>query len=78
VDDPAEQSLAYPVRRSGRRAPGHPHHRTLASALYQVKPFDAVSYIAAVLGVVLVSLVASTIPAQRAARLDPAKALRAE
>jgi predicted permease len=52
--------------------------RSLASALYQVKPFDAVSYIAAVLGLALVSLAASAIPAQRAARLDPAKALRAE
>jgi predicted permease len=52
--------------------------RTLASALYQVKPFDAVSYIAAVLCLALVSLAASAIPAQRAARLDPAKALRAE
>jgi ABC-type antimicrobial peptide transport system permease subunit len=52
--------------------------RTLASALYQVKPFDAASYIAAVLCLVLVSLAASAVPAQRAARLDPAKALRTE
>jgi ABC-type antimicrobial peptide transport system permease subunit len=52
--------------------------RTLASALYQVKPFDAFSYVAAVLCLVLVSLLASAIPAQRAAQLDPAKALRAE
>lgn len=52
--------------------------RYLASALYQVKPFDALSYIAAVLLLAVVSLAASAIPAQRAARLDPAKALRAE
>jgi predicted permease len=52
--------------------------RTLASALYQVKPFDALSYIAAILCLAVVSLAASAIPAQRAARLDPAKALRAE
>jgi predicted permease len=52
--------------------------RTLASALYQVKPFDAASYIAAILCLVLVSLAASAVPAQRAARLDPAKALRTE
>jgi predicted permease len=52
--------------------------RTLASALYQVKPFDALSYIGAVLCLALVSLAASAIPAQRAARLDPAKALRTE
>jgi predicted permease len=52
--------------------------RTLASALYQVKPFDARSYIGAVLSLAVVSLAASAIPAQRAARLDPAKALRTE
>jgi predicted permease len=52
--------------------------RTLASTLYQVKPFDAASYIAAILCLVLVSLAASAVPAQRAARLDPAKALRTE
>jgi ABC-type antimicrobial peptide transport system permease subunit len=51
---------------------------TLASVLDQVKPLDAASYIAAVLCLVLVSLAASAVPAQRAARLDPAKALRAE
>jgi predicted permease len=52
--------------------------RALASALYQVKPFDAISYIAAILCLAVVSLAASAIPAQRAARLDPAKALRTE
>lgn len=52
--------------------------RTLASSLYQVQSFDATSYIAAVLCLVLVSLAASAVPAQRAARLDPAKALRTE
>lgn len=52
--------------------------RTLASSLYQVKPFDAASYIAAVLCLIVVSLAASAVPAQRAARLDPAKALRSE
>jgi predicted permease len=52
--------------------------RTLASSLYQVKPFDATSYIAAVLCLIVVSLAASAVPAQRAARLDPAKALRTE
>jgi ABC-type antimicrobial peptide transport system permease subunit len=51
---------------------------TLASALYQVKPFDATTYVAAVLSLVLVSLAASAVPAQRAARLDPAQALRTE
>jgi predicted permease len=52
--------------------------RALASALYQVKPFDAITYIGAVLCLACVSLIASAVPAQRAARLDPAKALRTE
>jgi predicted lysophospholipase L1 biosynthesis ABC-type transport system permease subunit len=52
--------------------------RALASALYQVKPFDAATYLAAILGLALVALLASLIPALRAARLDPAKALRTE
>jgi predicted permease len=52
--------------------------RTLASSLYQVKPFDATSYIAAILCLIVVSLAASAVPAQRAARLDPARALRSE
>jgi predicted permease len=50
----------------------------LASVLYQVKPFDALTYIASVLGLALVALFASLIPAQRAARLDPVQALRTE
>lgn len=52
--------------------------RTLTSALYGVKPYDALSYLLAALGVALVALVASAIPAQRAANVDPLKALRAE
>jgi predicted permease len=52
--------------------------RALASALYQVKPFDAATYIGAVMCLACVALAASAIPAQRAASLDPAKALRAE
>jgi predicted permease len=50
----------------------------LASALYHVQPFDAVTYVAAILGLALVALFASLIPAQRAARLDPVQALRTE
>lgn len=52
--------------------------RALASALYQVKPFDLASYIAAVFCLTSVALLASLIPAYRAARIDPAKALRTE
>jgi predicted permease len=52
--------------------------KTLTSALYGVKPFDATSYILAVAGVAFVALIASAIPARRAASIDPLTALRAE
>ncbi|HZY63689.1 MAG TPA: ABC transporter permease [Edaphobacter sp.] len=52
--------------------------RSLASALYGVKPLDTTSYLLAVLGVVAVSLAASAIPAKRAATVDPITALHAE
>ncbi len=50
----------------------------LTSALYGVKPFDALSYSLAVLGVSLVALTASAVPAARAANIDPLTALRTE
>jgi transcriptional regulator len=52
--------------------------RALTSSLYGVKPFDAASYFLAVVGVLAVALVASAMPAARAARVDPLTALRAE
>jgi ABC-type lipoprotein release transport system permease subunit len=52
--------------------------RALASSLYGVKPLDALSYLLAVAGVALVALVASTVPAGRAASVDPMRALRTE
>ncbi|MEO6923839.1 MAG: FtsX-like permease family protein [Bryocella sp.] len=52
--------------------------RALASSLYGVKPFDAVSYLLAVAGVAAVALVASAVPASRAASVDPLAALRME
>jgi predicted permease len=50
----------------------------LASSLYGVKPLDAVSYLLAVLGMAVVALVASAVPAGRAASVDPMRALRTE
>jgi predicted permease len=50
----------------------------LASSLYGVKPLDKVSYLLAVIGVAVVALVASAVPAGRAASVDPMRALRTE
>ncbi len=50
----------------------------LASSLYGVKPLDAVSYFLAVIGVAVVALAASAVPAGRAASVDPMRALRTE
>ena len=50
----------------------------LTSSLYGVQPLDAVSYLLAVVGVALVALAASVVPAARAAGIDPMRALRME
>ena len=52
--------------------------RALTSALYGVKPYDGLSYLLAVAGVLLVAVVASIIPARQAANVDPLSALRSE
>ena len=52
--------------------------RALTSSLYGVKPLDAVSYLLAMVGVVVVALAASAVPAVRAASIDPLTALRTE
>jgi len=51
---------------------------TLASSLYGIKPLDAISYMIAVIGVAVVALAASAVPAGRAASIDPMRALRTE
>jgi putative ABC transport system permease protein len=50
----------------------------IASQLFGVKPWDALMLSAATLMLGLAALVASIIPAQRAANLDPVVALRTE
>lgn len=52
--------------------------RALASSLYGIQPLDAVTYLLSVAGVAAVALVASAIPASRAASIDPMRALRVE
>ena len=50
----------------------------LAHLLYGVSPHDALTYVAATLAVVIVSLGASCIPARRVLSIDPVRALRSE
>jgi len=52
--------------------------RALTSSLYGIKPFDPISYTLAVAGVSAVALLASGVPAGRAAGVDPMRALRTE
>jgi putative ABC transport system permease protein len=52
--------------------------RLMASLLYEVNPFDPVSYAAVSLILIATALVASWIPARVAARVDPLVALRFE
>jgi predicted permease len=52
--------------------------RVLSSQLFGVKPYDAVSYAIAVAGVGMVAVIATLVPAQRAASVDPVRALRSE
>ncbi len=52
--------------------------RGLASSLYGMKALDLASYIFAVGGVALVALLASAVPASRAASVNPSRALRAD
>jgi predicted permease len=52
--------------------------QALRGSLYGVKAFDAMSYLIAILGVGAIALIASAMPAGRAASVDPLKALRIE
>ena len=52
--------------------------RFFASFLYQVKPVDPLTFVAVSLILGAISLLASYIPAWRAARVDPMVALRHE
>jgi predicted permease len=52
--------------------------RLIASQLFQVKPWDPASFLAACLFMVAVTIAASYIPARRAASVEPMQALRTE
>lgn len=52
--------------------------RLLASALYGVEPFDPTTFATVPVVVVAVALMATAVPARRAAGVDPLRALRAE
>jgi len=52
--------------------------RTLETMLYEVRPHDPATFAAVACGVLATALAACLIPARRAARVDPAIALRAE
>ena len=52
--------------------------RLASTLLYELKPWDPASYAAAFAAMALVSILASWLPARRAARLPPTVALRSE
>jgi ABC-type antimicrobial peptide transport system permease subunit len=52
--------------------------RLLRSMLFGVVPGDPATFVAALVGIVVVALVASVLPARRAASIDPMVALRYE
>jgi putative ABC transport system permease protein len=52
--------------------------RLLASMLFEVRPGDPLTFIAAALLLALIALLASWLPARRASRVDPMLALRAD
>jgi len=52
--------------------------RVLRSAIYGVGVYDATTILAVILGLAVVTLIATAVPALRIARIDPASALREE
>jgi ABC-type lipoprotein release transport system permease subunit len=56
----------------------HSLTRIIESQLYGIKPHDSISLLAACASVTLVAILAASLPACRATRIDPVQALRYE
>ncbi len=52
--------------------------RSMATLLYDIRPFDGVAFAAACAGIAVIAVAAACMPARRAARVDPAGALKLE
>ncbi len=52
--------------------------RLMSSALFAIQPFDPVSYAAATVALGVIAALAAVVPARRAMRVDPLRALRAD
>jgi putative ABC transport system permease protein len=52
--------------------------RVMSGLLYEIKPHDAVTFVGALIGLTLLVLLASLVPAWRASQVDPIVALRVE
>jgi len=52
--------------------------RLMSALLYEISPFDPLTYFAVAAGLLVAAAVASYLPARRVARVDPVEALRAE
>jgi putative ABC transport system permease protein len=52
--------------------------RTLATLLFEVEPDDPLTFWTVAAAILIVSMIASYLPARRAARVDPLTTMRAE
>ena len=52
--------------------------QTLESLLFGVSAFDAATYVTGAVTLILVGIAAAAVPAVRASRIDPVRALRQE
>jgi putative ABC transport system permease protein len=57
---------------------GYATSRSFSALLFGVRPTDLFTYVSSTIAIVAVALVASYVPARRAACVDPIIALRAE